>query len=248
MTRRARDGRRERSAPGPASPSARLPAAARRSGWAGRSFPSRGRGSGRTKWTQGCGPHPPRRLPSAGTGPRREGPRGAREPRRRCRRAGPAGVALRSAATMAVAVTGNFWKWRGRGGSIYVGYSHVIFAGAGGRVCELGPGRTTLRPRLAAEAGVRPGSWTAGQGRSERRCAQVRALRLRADGRTCGSTGLARLQRAPHLSHVGPGPIPKARSRAPVAGTARTLQYALSQSHLRMTFSDKIKCIFPHPR
>lgn len=166
MTRRARDERRERSAPGPAAPSARLPAPrpaalpgpgeASRAGGGGRGVPS-GRG----------GADPTRRLPSAGTSPRREGPRGAREPRRRRRRAGPAGAASRSAATMAVAVTGNFWKWRrrGRGGSVYVGYSHVIFAGAGGRVCELGPGRTTLLPRLAVEAGVRPGSrWTAGQG------------------------------------------------------------------------------------
>lgn len=32
----------------------------------------------------------------------------------------------------------------------------LFFAGAGGRVCQLGRGRPTLRPRLEAEAGVRP--------------------------------------------------------------------------------------------
>lgn len=123
-------------------------AAARRSAWAGRSFPSRGRGSGRTKWTRGCGPHPPRHLPSAGTSPRREGPRGAREPRRRRRRAGPAGAASRSAATMAVALTGNFWKWRqrGRGGSVYVGYSHVIFAGRADEFASWDPGEQRCCP------------------------------------------------------------------------------------------------------
>lgn len=69
------------SAPPPARRPFRPPAppAARGSRGAGRSFPSRGRGSGRTKWTRGNGVGggpggaPRRRLPSAGSDPRRQG-------------------------------------------------------------------------------------------------------------------------------------------------------------------------------
>lgn len=108
----------------------------------------------------------------------------------------------------------------------------------GDRRCAPGWRRRRVSARPAARGG--PGA-------SGEAGARFRALRLRAVRPHLRDPGDPRGRDAPSPAPGGPGPVPKAHPRAPAPRPARTVQYALSQSHVRITFLDKFRCIFPQP-
>ncbi|MXQ79762.1 hypothetical protein E5288_WYG006966 [Bos mutus] len=112
-----------------------------------------------------------------------------------------------------------------------------------------GPRVRERRPRSPAPPS-RPHSVPAAQtgpGASGEAGTRFRALRLRAVRPHLRDPGDPRGRDAPSPAPGGPGPVPKAHPRAPAPRPARTVQYALSQSHVRITFLDKFRCIFPQP-